>query len=761
MSRSDSTLVSTARIDKDLHGQDPILRSVFAVLAAVLFVSLITGRSAKGVTDYIYFAVNGDTSSSAVAQGDTLGWAANCDTGSAIHWDIWFDVDSDSVLDSATDVLIESYNVIDGDQFEGRDFCNDEIWPFPRFYQAPMGDDNSVPDGWCSTAGSPIGLPPGDYIFSATNLTEGGSAERLLTVRPFPSPQGMVRGRIVVSGHPAPDSAILANHLVCADASTSAEPEDRHTLFGLTNANGEYELIDRSIGPYHLVGIRAPRVSGFSPTEAATGIGAYAGGIVYAPDLLYETPQDSVYGRLLDDSGQVIGRAATIYTDQHLQEGLRAYDGRYAIYLMTDSGPLSHVDQPRPRRSDLIPEYMYPFSQCFYDVEHSIEYDIVCPRADTSITLVVTENGGLPTRQYLIYTYSDSLWAGTATVSGIGVGNTATLHVSSRHRDGWELRFGNSASAYPFPDSIWPHMIPPVPMPGDTVLVDWRSKYVVIGDLIPDPMDQPGGPIWEGFDMRLTNPLGSYSGTVAEGSDTFRLLSPPGLSEVRVSSDDYLACPNALSLEVTGDTTGGFGITLNRRTWTVTGRLVYERLPDDGSIKRIYARTGLGNSGYLALTWANKPEETYSLRLCDGAWTIGPEEIEGYVTPQPYTLTVGHDTGTTVVDFVYTVITDVDEQDDDQTLPRHFLLAQNYPNPFNPETTIEFDVPARSYVELNVYNVLGQRVKTLVEVVLPAGGHSATWDGTDENGNRLASGMYLYRLRTGDILQTRKMLLLN
>jgi len=87
-------------------------------------------------------------------------------------------------------------------------------------------------------------------------------------------------------------------------------------------------------------------------------------------------------------------------------------------------------------------------------------------------------------------------------------------------------------------------------------------------------------------------------------------------------------------------------------------------------------------------------------------------------------------------------------------------LSESYPNPFNPITTITFTLPERAYVTLEIYNLLGQRVRTLVDGVREAGSHSALWDGRDDSGRVLPSGVYLYWLRAGGLVQARKMLLL-
>lgn len=93
-------------------------------------------------------------------------------------------------------------------------------------------------------------------------------------------------------------------------------------------------------------------------------------------------------------------------------------------------------------------------------------------------------------------------------------------------------------------------------------------------------------------------------------------------------------------------------------------------------------------------------------------------------------------------------------------LPKDFALDQNYPNPFNPSTVINFDVPTRSRVTLNIYNVLGQMVKTLVNEDLAPNKYSRTWDGTTNGGSRVASGIYFYKMEAGSFVSTKKMVML-
>jgi len=106
------------------------------------------------------------------------------------------------------------------------------------------------------------------------------------------------------------------------------------------------------------------------------------------------------------------------------------------------------------------------------------------------------------------------------------------------------------------------------------------------------------------------------------------------------------------------------------------------------------------------------------------------------------------------------ITTSIVSVDDAQALPSSFGLSQNYPNPFNPTTSIEFAIPEASQVSLEIYNLLGQRVRTLVNGYVPAGYITTQWNGLDQNGNELSSGTYIYRLTTTESNFSKKMVLM-
>jgi len=100
------------------------------------------------------------------------------------------------------------------------------------------------------------------------------------------------------------------------------------------------------------------------------------------------------------------------------------------------------------------------------------------------------------------------------------------------------------------------------------------------------------------------------------------------------------------------------------------------------------------------------------------------------------------------------------EDEPEDELPYRFELSQNYPNPFNPTTIIEYSLPTRTQVTIEIFNVLGQKVRTLVNETKSAGSYRIEWRGTDDAGRPVSTGVYLYRFATGEVVQTKKMLLL-
>lgn len=98
-------------------------------------------------------------------------------------------------------------------------------------------------------------------------------------------------------------------------------------------------------------------------------------------------------------------------------------------------------------------------------------------------------------------------------------------------------------------------------------------------------------------------------------------------------------------------------------------------------------------------------------------------------------------------------------EDFSDPLPVKFELHQNYPNPFNPSTTIAYALPLATHVTVDVFNILGQKMVSLVDEVQEAGSHKVVWNATDNTGGQVSSGVYIYRIVADRFVQTRTMAL--
>jgi hypothetical protein len=134
----------------------------------------------------------------------------------------------------------------------------------------------------------------------------------------------------------------------------------------------------------------------------------------------------------------------------------------------------------------------------------------------------------------------------------------------------------------------------------------------------------------------------------------------------------------------------------------------------------------------------------------------------GVALLEPYVYVADHHLGLIILE--YYGPTSIDSPGDRVgNLPKTFTLSQNYPNPFNPSTTIQYDIAATSGtvpVEINIYNIRGRLVRKLVDQEKEPGRYQVQWDGHDEQGRAVSSGVYLYRLETGNFISTRKMVML-
>ena len=97
---------------------------------------------------------------------------------------------------------------------------------------------------------------------------------------------------------------------------------------------------------------------------------------------------------------------------------------------------------------------------------------------------------------------------------------------------------------------------------------------------------------------------------------------------------------------------------------------------------------------------------------------------------------------------------------DDLLPPKKYSLLQAHPNPFNPITILRYDLPVDNHIILTIYDLNGREINQIVNTSQPAGHHSVMWNSTDSFGKPVSAGVYLYQIRAGEFVQTRKMVLL-
>ena len=97
---------------------------------------------------------------------------------------------------------------------------------------------------------------------------------------------------------------------------------------------------------------------------------------------------------------------------------------------------------------------------------------------------------------------------------------------------------------------------------------------------------------------------------------------------------------------------------------------------------------------------------------------------------------------------------------DGDEIPTVYKVHQNHPNPFNPTTKLRYDLPEASHVRIMIYDLMGRKIRTLVDMDQKAGYRSIQWNAANDLGQPVSAGMYLYMIQAGDFRQTRKMVLL-
>jgi hypothetical protein len=164
-------------------------------------------------------------------------------------------------------------------------------------------------------------------------------------------------------------------------------------------------------------------------------------------------------------------------------------------------------------------------------------------------------------------------------------------------------------------------------------------------------------------------------------------------------------------------------------------------------------------SNYYTEEYENITDTTFSVSAHSldpllSALNLEETELHWFVESTDGEYTVSSDTG------YFVLSTEALNTIGDANIPEVFALHQNYPNPFNPTTTLRYDLPEQSNVNIIIYDIMGRQVKTLVNTTQDAGFKTVIWDATNDYGKPVSAGVYLYQIQAGEFIQTKKMVLL-
>ncbi len=259
------------------------------------------------------------------------------------------------------------------------------------------------------------------------------------------------------------------------------------------------------------------------------------------------------------------------------------------------------------------------------------------------------------------------------------------------------------------------------------------------------------------FDLSSIQPGSTVTSVTLKLNMTRSMVGAQNIALRRVSAD----WGEGTSSDLSGGGGGGSSSTPGDATWIhrFFNTTMWSTAGGDFS-STVSASLSVNNIG--AYTWESTPEMVADVQ----GWVNDPSTNFGWIL-------IGNETTRSTKQFasrqnsnaanrpVLTVtFIPPTSVEDDPGLPTQFNLAQNYPNPFNPSTIINYSVPSSTNsvnVVLEVFNLLGQKVRTLVNEPKPSGSHGVQWDGKNDAGELLASGVYVYRLRAGDFVASKKM----
>ena len=708
-------------------------------LTIILGLFIIHSGANLFASTYLTFWVNGSASNS-VTQGDLLAWEMDVATpGNTVMIDLYLDLDGSHTI-NAGDLLLDSFPMQDGGTGE----------------DGPS-DSSATPDGIIYVDFGPFGFAPADYVMRVTD-EDLSTVNNWFTMTVMSSPPATISGNVYLEGVSTPDPR-YENIMIGAQGTGM--------FSGLTDQNGTYTINLPVADEEWWVGFFfETEIPGFIYPDNSYNFTAPAGntGLI---DFTFEKAQAWVYGDLLDEEGTLIEINTYIglsnQTNGSESSGMLV-DGHYNLPAAIEviGGDSTNYFNLNLDNNALIPIYLVPQNNEPFPVSigDSLQRIITVHTADTLIYGYVTENGSDPSQSYQFMANSDT-FGYTQIMS-----DPTTGYFELSIKNGSEYVVGLND------DPEWG--TPPPPgyvinggnwrntQPGDTIYFELiQAGSMMAGFVLIDPNDNPlnfdpDQAYINAWDTLTYANYGTNPSMIMPNQYQYEIPVPDGVYNVNlgVGNNNYLVIPAQYSnVAVSQDTVNDLHFILNYTHAEIVVKLVNAPIPP---WLDWYGTQTNGEWPNVFSTNAQlQPDSTFHFQVCDGEWNIAVPFYEpGYtVIPSDTILTVSNEDSSYYVEFVYYLASDVEAENH---IPEKFSLDQNYPNPFNPKTTIHYSLPSAGEVELNVYNILGQKVATLVSEKKAAGSYKVQWDASG-----FASGVYFYKLIIEDkYTSTRKLVLM-
>ncbi len=698
------------------------------LLLKLFILCLISATPVSAVTYFTYW-VNGSPSNTLV-QGDLLAWEADVATpGNTLTLHFYIDLDGNHVVSSG-DKLLEVFMLGDGEPSDGG-----------------PADSSTVPDGILYVDFGPFGFAPQSYVMLVED-EDGSSLTTWFSISEMSNPPATVSGHITLEGITPPDTS-YENIMIAAMG--------MGMFSGLTDASGAYTInLISSEQPWQIGPFFTSMIHGFVAPEGIQFI--ITSGDTTGIDFYFQKAKAWVYGQIQDESGVLIpvndGIALQNF-DTNDYSGGPVTDGEFLLPVAFPDGDTTAQFTIEYYGENLLPDYMIPAQSEPFTVNmgDSLEKNLTAFATDAVIYGYVTENGQPPNSSYKIVSYTDIFGTSISYSDSSGYlelpvrsGSLYWAYISTDPWDGtplpegWVVENGNSHTVFPG-DTLYFNIIPAGNLISGQVLFDE-------GDPVPQVFD------FGNVTARDTSWTDWYQAEIDSGFYYYLpLLDGTYNVSLDVWSGDYLTFPNEyVNVTVQQDTIDSLNFIANYAHADLTVKLVDAPIPQwfDG-----YGISTVGEWPFVYAQWENLPgDTTFHFRVCEGNWLISvPFTDPDYVISRSDTVVVVSDTDSSYyVEFVYTNITGLESP---AGVPNKLYLKQNYPNPFNPTTQIEYGLARAGRVEISVYNMIGEKIATLVNDYRKAGKYTVEW-----NAEGFASGVYIYRFETDGFLQSKKFILL-